>query len=372
MNDVVAEKPVVLIVDDSKVIRLGARKMLSDTYNVLLAEDGEIGWKVLQENPEVLVVFTDLNMPNINGMELLGRIRGCDDESTAKLPVIILSGAEDESQEKNEAMQAGATDFIFKPFDSAEINSRVRSYVNFSRKLKNLEKNTTYDKTTGLINIDAFCEYGEKAVSASHRHHTEMSVCVFEINKLKQYSSTYGKKVAEIILQTVVKRLKKVLREEDIATRVNASLFALLLSASDKDRATVALERLQQDIQKLVFDVGTEKIKLSINIGYTSMSPGLSQNKGVTFEQLMDQAKQAFGHLQDTLSGGLAYYGDTCNLEGTGVIIDESMDPRSEDGLLQALQCIVQGEFEKISIHDRQCVADQLSLFMRFAEKHQT
>ena len=92
MSEQPVDKPVVLVVDDSKVIRLAARKMLGDDYEIHLAEDGLIGWEMLQENNAISVVFTDLNMPKMNGMELLENIRRSDSDQIANVPVIILTG----------------------------------------------------------------------------------------------------------------------------------------------------------------------------------------------------------------------------------------------------------------------------------------
>ena len=69
MSELPVEKPELLVVDDSKVIRLAARKMLGTDYTIHLAEDGLVGWEMLQQNSAISVVFTDLSMPNLDGME---------------------------------------------------------------------------------------------------------------------------------------------------------------------------------------------------------------------------------------------------------------------------------------------------------------
>ena len=116
MSEQVTEKPEILVVDDSKVIRLAVKKMLAGDYKLHFAEDGQIAWEMLQKNNAISVVFTDLNMPNLNGMELLNHIRCADTEHIADLPVIIITGHEDSESIKQEVFDAGATDFIAKPF----------------------------------------------------------------------------------------------------------------------------------------------------------------------------------------------------------------------------------------------------------------
>ena len=89
LADESVNKPELLIVDDSKVIRLAARKMLGDDYVIHLANDGLAGWELLQLNNNISVVFTDLIMPNVDGMQLLENIRNSSNEHIANLPVII-------------------------------------------------------------------------------------------------------------------------------------------------------------------------------------------------------------------------------------------------------------------------------------------
>ena len=69
MSEQTANKPEILVIDDSKVIRLAAKKMLGNDYEIHLAEDGLVGWEMLQQNSNISVVFTDLMMPNLSGME---------------------------------------------------------------------------------------------------------------------------------------------------------------------------------------------------------------------------------------------------------------------------------------------------------------
>lgn len=371
MSNAITERPTVLIVDDSKVIRLSAKKMLSEQYQMLFAEDGDIAWEIIQQTPTIALVFTDLNMPNMDGLTLLGHIRGSANKDMANLPVIILSGAEDEPAVKERAMQAGANDFVFKPFDSVELNSRVKSYVNFSKKVANLEEKTVYDVLTGLFKLTAFQTQAEKAVSFAHRHQMSAGVCILEINFLQEYESKYGKKVAEIILVTAVNKLKKLLREEDIAARLGASKITLFLPGSDETEVRIVLQRLQSSLQKLVFDVGEKKLQLAINIGFSVLRPG----EMATFAVLLNQAQAVLTNLEVGNRGQLAGYMVAQEVEvSTPVSLETRTEAvttvRTAAGLEQALQYIVSGEFDKISEKDRQCVTDQLRLFMRFVDAH--
>ena len=243
MSELPAEKPEVLVVDDSKVIRLAARKMLGTDYNIHLAEDGLAGWEMLQENSAISVVFTDLSMPNMNGMELLENIRTSSNDQIANLPVIILTGADDTETVKHQVFDAGATDFIAKPFESIDLLSRAKAYARLSRKVVELEKKTGYDKLTGLYNANLLVEQGSKAFSFASRHKLFISAVYFEIQDFQNVFLTHGKKVAQHIIVAVGKRLQEVMREEDIAARLGVAKYALILPMTNKQKTQIEIGR---------------------------------------------------------------------------------------------------------------------------------
>ena len=92
------EKPLLLFVDDSKVMRLAADKMLGGEFRVEVAEDGLQAWTIISQNPAISVVFSDLAMPEMDGYALLEKIRTSDDDGIAGLPVIIVTGAENDEE----------------------------------------------------------------------------------------------------------------------------------------------------------------------------------------------------------------------------------------------------------------------------------
>ena len=124
MNDETTEKPQILVVDDSKVIRRAAIKMLGDGYQVHEAVDGMDSWQQLQRNDAISVVFTDMQMPEMNGMELLANIRNSDDERLAALPVIMITGVGDTEDAKRMVFDAGAI-FLAGPSLMRDLTARL-------------------------------------------------------------------------------------------------------------------------------------------------------------------------------------------------------------------------------------------------------
>ena len=365
MSELAAKKPVVLIVDDSRVIRLAAKKMLGGDYDIELAEDGLQGWAAIEQNRSVSVVFTDLSMPNMNGMALLQKVRESDDEHIAALPVIILTGAEDDSTVKQEAMDAGATDFILKPFDSIDLTSRARAYASLSRKVEELEETVSHDRLTGLYNARALDEQGKKAVSFAQRHKLSISLCVVEIQDFQALFLQYGKKAAQTILVTVVKRLQASMREEDIAARVDLCKFVLVLPLADASKARAMVERIQQTVRKLVFDVGSKKIQLALKFGCTTAASGTQ----IGFSELYQQAEEALSSLN--VEGGAPGESRVACYHSAEQNEANSVAAISAEAMAQAMACIAQGDFDQVPAGHVNAVMNQLSLFMQHIDAKQ-
>ena len=129
---VTAKLPVVLIVDDSRMVRASLSKHLQGHYEVQQAEDGEAGWQALLAEPRISVVISDLSMPKLDGYQLLERIRASDVPRVKVMPVMMISGSEDEAERKR-ASDLGATDFITKGVGSAEVLARLDSLSQLAR-----------------------------------------------------------------------------------------------------------------------------------------------------------------------------------------------------------------------------------------------
>ena len=124
--------PKILIVDDSRIVRVTLIKHLKGNYEFHEEADGEAGWAALVADPELQVVLTDLSMPKLDGYGLIARIRAADDPRIKKTPVVLISGEEDEAS-RNKAKELGANDFITKGIGTTELLARIASLVNLAK-----------------------------------------------------------------------------------------------------------------------------------------------------------------------------------------------------------------------------------------------
>ncbi|WP_018176298.1 response regulator [Thioalkalivibrio sp. AKL8] len=119
------KRAAILVVDDSKVIRVALQRILQGQNTVYEAADGEQALELLQQYPDIGLVLTDLSMPGIDGQDLLLRIRDGVDDIPTDLPVVIVTGQESDEAASDEWRSLGANAVLMKPF----VPTRVREVV---------------------------------------------------------------------------------------------------------------------------------------------------------------------------------------------------------------------------------------------------
>ncbi|MCW9014087.1 MAG: response regulator [Gammaproteobacteria bacterium] len=295
----------VLVVDDSRVIRRAAVKILQKEFDVIEAEDGEDAWDELQQNKNISVVFTDLGMPNMDGFELLEKIRNADDPALASMPVIIITGAEESEGAREEVLELGATDFISKPFDSVSLKSRASAHINYRNEVQSLEKRAATDRLTGLLTETSFLQQGEQALAYARRHCTQVTVVRFDIDHFAELFVKHGKDVAEQILAKVASFIREGMRTEDTGARLGVSRFALLLPCSDPAGAIQVITRIRDRVAKLKLKLGSDVFHIRFSTGITS--PDLSADD-ITFNHLVEQAESSLKQAIDLGGGQMVRY----------------------------------------------------------------
>ncbi|HEX7048024.1 MAG TPA: response regulator [Gammaproteobacteria bacterium] len=278
MTDAVATetaetRPRILLADDSRVIRTSAARILGDEFEVLLAVDGQDAWDQLRQHDDICAVFTDIGMPYIDGLALLAKIRGHEDEGFSALPVIVVTGDEtDEARE--DALKRGATDFITKPFNRVDLLARARSHATSQRERRELAAYTTIDRLTRLGNEQHFLASLRDARSFSARHGQPFSVLRLHIDGLKGVVQKIGKETFLRRMRELGAVIKACIRNEDTAARLEAVHFAIITPVCDADGARKLAKRIQATVAAAGKRAGWDlPLTLSIGISTPSLFP---------------------------------------------------------------------------------------------------
>ena len=300
------QKPKILAVDDSRVMRRAMTKILSKDYEVVEAENGEDAWTLLQNDPNIQVVFTDLNMPFLDGFGLLERIRESDDSRVSETPVIIITGKDDDDDTKQDVLDKGANDFITKPFDSVQLQARAKAHVTFkqtSTKLTEasdkLERQATIDETTGLGGQRYFCKVGDETLSYAVRHSGQFIITRIDIDNFNQLFIKYGKKVMDSVLHSIGEKFSQMVRTEDTIARIGVSKFAIILKETALNEAEILADRIRTEINRLSFKLPENTGTIAITISAGLYEPELTSD--ITFQQLLTETEK---HLEEAKSAG--------------------------------------------------------------------
>ena len=341
-------KPCLLVVDDSRLMRVAARKILKSDFDILEAADGEAAWEQLQKNTDIALVMSDLSMPNLDGLGLLKKIREADDETLRRLPVIIVTGAEDDDGSKQSALSAGASDFITKPFDSVQLLARTKAQARqrhtdqalreTEQAKQQLEEHVSIDPLTGLANEYALKERGEENLAYAIRHGSEVALLCLRIDRFKILFLRRGKAAAEELVCQLARLLGEDRRREDTVARIGLAEFALLLPSANPPGVQRIAERLRQRIEAHSFEVDGETLQVTASIGLSC--PPVDED--TRFSSLLDEARLHLAEAEK--SGGNRVAADTARLAPASPPTSEDTPAAASPAQVKrALQALAQG-----------------------------
>ena len=163
--------PRILIVDDSRMVRATIVKLIRGRFEVREEGDGEAGWQTLMLDPSIQVLLSDLSMPKLDGYGLLQRVRESTIARIREMPVIMISGDEDESA-RHRAKELGATDFITKGIGTSELLARLDALVKLAQtrnELQAMSKQVMVDPESGLPTEEYLKQQGRQALALAQR-----------------------------------------------------------------------------------------------------------------------------------------------------------------------------------------------------------
>ena len=345
----------ILVVDDSATILATAKKMLQEEFVVHTAKDGAEAWDVIVENENIKVVFSDLQMPVMNGMQLLLKIRESDEKRISILPVIMVTGQSDSPAGKKAVFDIGATDFIGKPFDAMDLLSRARSNSHPSRR-----ENDEPDRSQQVfVTPSGFQSMGREALVTSQETKEEFSVVQIEISNIEEIKKEIDSKSVRQIIVSLVKRISNVLRERDIATRIGENKFAILLYA-DAHNTKLAVERLCECLKKLVFELNGKVLRKELVYGYSS---GDCYNKKISFVDICKQADMALKEAKKVRLGNqVVGYSEPGKVEASNVVSEEA-------DLWPDLTHVIDGDFHLVDERHEDALIKKMELYMAHVRK---
>ena len=263
----------VLVVDDSAVYR----KLIGDhlhswDFGVTLAETGYEAWRVLQQPQAPKLILLDWVLPDLDGIELCQRIRRA--RSTGQYVYIILLTSKEGRQNMLDAMQAGADDYLVKPFDESELKARLlvgKRILDLQDELvaarESMRHAATHDSLTGLLNRAEILGMLERELERGRRERRPLALILADIDHFKKVNDTHGHPFGDEALREIGQRMRSRLRVYDGVGRYGGEEFLLVLPACDLEAAIQRANELREMIAGTPVKSGEVETTITISLG---------------------------------------------------------------------------------------------------------
>lgn len=264
----VREHKILMIDDDKDNLRLVSRLLQHEGCQVMQATSGLDGIQMLKEfNPDLIIL--DINMQGLNGFQTLKLIR----QREEYVSVIFLAGSKN-SEDIIRGLEAGALDYICKPFNPMELVARVKSQLKFKKiqdELREANKKllslVDIDDLTGLFNMRSIYEKINHELDRARRYKHGVAVIMMDMDNFKRVNDNHDHLFGSFVLSEVGKLLKSNIRSIDFAARYGGDEFLICLAQTEPLGALRFADRLRKKIAQHEFVNGSDRIYLSASFG---------------------------------------------------------------------------------------------------------
>jgi diguanylate cyclase (GGDEF)-like protein len=238
--------------------------------------DGAQAWEELQKPDAPRLVFLDWMMPEMDGLEILRRIRALP---TDRPPYILMLTSRTEKAEIIAGLDAGANDYLSKPYDAGELRARVevgRRVVELQDELVKsrdfFSHQAAHDPLTGLLSRRAILDRLHKEIARAGRHSDVLSVGICDIDHFKSVNDTYGHQTGDDVLCELARILTGCCREYDSIGRIGGEEFLVIAPMKAGSAADSLYEKLCTAIAEANIPTRSGFLSITVSIGATTSS----------------------------------------------------------------------------------------------------
>ena len=264
LNNIDYENESILVVDDDEEITVVLEKILRNLgFSVRSVLGGEDALRSLKEM-SFTFLLTDMRMPTMDGLELIQKVS----KSYPNVNIIAMTGYS-EGYRYIDVLNSGAIDFIKKPFESEELEAKIRRIINERNLRQELNRLSITDALTGLFNQRHFYSRLKEEVMRAERQQHPLALILLDLDNFKAYNDAYGHLAGDDILRKVGQLINESIREGvDTGYRYGGDEFAIILIDANLAIAKVIGNRLEASLMK--------KVNIKASMGFTIFSEGMT------------------------------------------------------------------------------------------------
>ncbi len=284
----------ILIAEDDAVTRMLLKKtLIKEGQEVVSVENGQKAFDLFQER-FFPIILTDWMMPEMDGLALCRAIR--QNENPGYVFIVLLT-AKDSHDDIITGLEAGADEYLTKPFSRAELIARLntgRRFLEQDRALRRANEEirilSITDPLTGCYNRGCLNMRLPQEIQRAARYNRPLSIFMCDIDHFKKVNDTYGHQAGDLVLKEFSKRINDSIRDKvDLLARYGGEEFLVTLPETNLDGALHLAERLRRVISEKKYNIGTKKINITASFGVAGFD---SDNAGdeISFDILVKHA----------------------------------------------------------------------------------
>ena len=284
----------ILIAEDETVSRRVLKMTLESWgHEVIEARDGAVALQILQNDSPPKLAILDLSMPEMDGIKVCNQVR---QNSSATPTYIILLTANTRKELIVTGLEAGADDYVTKPFDTDELHARVKVgmrmvdlQMSLAQRVAELElaqeslRNLSLtDDLTGLYNRRGFFALAKQQLNSARREGRHASLVYIDMDGLKRLNDTHGHEIGSRVIQEVGDILRETFRSSDLIARIGGDEFVVFETSNDQIDEGTDVQRLQDNVTRHNAQQ-VRDYEISLSIGVASMD----SDSSMTLEELL-------------------------------------------------------------------------------------
>ncbi len=308
-------RPHLVIAEDQDELRALLQRQLEGAgYAVTAVADGTAAYEAIRSVRPDLVV-ADWMMPGFDGLELCRRIRKLSEDNEIGFTYAILLTANSEKHHVVSGLEAGADDYLIKPYHAEELLARVRGGLRLSelqRKLasrnadlrrsheevvtlnRRLEELANFDDLTGLCNRRYFFERLDQAWNQARREQSPLACIMIDVDHFKQVNDRHGHAAGDLVLRSIAQTCRRAARSYDLIGRYGGEEFCAVLIPGDGARGGALAERMRTSIETtpIVVNDGTLHVTASFGVAMLYPEHESARELMADADELLYRAKQ--------------------------------------------------------------------------------
>lgn len=284
----------ILVVDDDPLtLHMVVYRLRQWGHEVTSCTDGDSAWKILEGGMVPNVAILDWMMPGLNGPELCQKIRSKKDRPYVY--IVLLSGRNN-PEDLIAGLDAGADDYLTKPFHLGELEARLRAgkrIVDLQNELisarETLRIQAMQDPLTQILNHGAILDALLNEINRAQREHQPLSLILADLDGFKSVNDSYGHVAGDQVLIEVARRMRNCLRSYDAIGRYGGEEFLVVLPNSDDSQALGLAERIRKAICSELFRFHHVDLTVTVSQGVTTWT----NPDSIPIERLIQTADRA-------------------------------------------------------------------------------